>query len=135
MICFSFPLMMFPARLSLWSLWCHIARKPTLQETFWTRFVMVLSCSFFCYFVAVAVDNIQIIFGFTGATMGSMLIFIIPGMCKLRLEYLLHKQAADSTWENTLRAWNIKECLPPLLLVISGTAFGVIGVVSLFMEN
>jgi amino acid permease len=123
--------MMFPARLSLWSLWCHIARKPSAKETFWTRFSMVLVCCWFCYFVAVAVDNISVIFGFVGATMGSLLIFIMPALLTLRLDYLLTRRASATLRENLLEWWNWRRCLPPLALLLAGTFFGVAGVVAL----
>ena len=126
MVCFSFPLMMFPARVAVaQQLRQLLPARYSInrsRETGWQRFAVALALCSFCYIVAVSLANIQVIFGLTGAVFGSYLVFVTPAAVALKLEDAVHGRAY--MWRH---AW------PKLLLLALGVVVGSLGVVTQFI--
>jgi len=150
-ICFSYPVVGYPARESLDKL--IFRRQPAPR---WRIFVVSLVMVAVAFGLAVAVPNINTVFGFVGATVGQLIVYILPALYFIILsttsntdedQSLVNEETVTpehkipsaeaksrkpsripmtfSNWRQFLHPW--QEKVPAWLLVIVGVLLTVVG--------
>jgi len=93
----GFPLMIFPCRQSIYTLFFKQQRlndglaSKTFIEPF-TFKTLTLGIVFFTMSVAIFIPNVETILGLTGATMGSLVYFILPSIIFMKADYSSSKK-------------------------------------------
>ena len=93
----GFPLMIFPCRQSIYTLFFK-QQKPSdsiASKTFIEPFTfktLTLGIVFFTMSVAIFIPNVETILGLTGATMGSLVYFILPSIIFMKADYSSSKK-------------------------------------------
>jgi len=130
-VCFSFPLMMFPTALAFNSVWqdvtasCtyYLRPRPTLR-----RIMHVTGLTAAVFLTGMLVPDIAFVFGLSGATAGVLVMFIIPAACSLKLDAMSRSTPLSPSFISRRHTTEI-------FLLVAGMIFMVAGVVEVFVEQ
>jgi amino acid permease len=130
-ICFSFPLMMFPTTLAFNCIWqdlmapCTYYMRP--RETV-RRVLQVTALTATVFLLGMLVPDIAFVFGLSGATAGVLVMFIIPAACSLKIDAMHQNRPLNFSFIGRRHATEI-------FLLVAGVIFMVAGVIEVFVEQ